>query len=93
MLGQGRNMGVAGVRRRRPVLETKAGKWGAISEGPKVPPDSWVDCRTLGSRPHPTPQPPSRSRRCCTQKPLLGQREPFPFDFGLQGALDPVVAG
>lgn len=37
MLGQGRNMGVAGVRQRGPVLETKAGEWGAISEGPKVP--------------------------------------------------------
>jgi len=88
MLGQGRNTGVAGVCRRPLVLETKAGEWGAISEGPKVPPDRWVDGRAPGSWPAPDP---CSSRPRCTQKPLLRLREPFPFDLRLQGALDPVV--
>ena len=90
MLRQGRNTGIAGIRRRRPVLETKAGAWGAISGGPKVPPDRWVDSRAPGSRPALDPR---RSRQRCTQKPLLRLREPFSFDLRLQGALDPVVAG
>lgn len=58
---------VAGVGRRRPVLETKAGEWRTISEAPEVPVTVGlaVELRAPGQSPPPAAPGRAVHRSCC----------------------------